>query len=136
MKAALKRLLRAAWRRLAPFRRPVVRKYDNHMRDLLAPMLESSLRRTVEATLASAIEERLGTPLRAASWAAAHSVGQLDALKRSAHETDLVLNSLVREMVRLQMQVEYLQQLVAFPPPEPSVAREPVEHEDCAALVG
>ena len=120
MKAIIKRVLRAAWRRLAPLRRPILRKYDNHLRNLLAPLIEASAR----SQIASVIEERIRAPLLDVSRGTAHNLGRIEAFietsARASDETDLVLNSLVREVVRLQMQVEFLQQLVSSPEPKSS----------------
>jgi hypothetical protein len=116
MKAIVKRLLRAAWRRLAPVRQPILRKYDKHLLALLAPQIETS----VKLAIGEMLEERVSAPLRDVSRGAAENLERIgafcEASTRAGHETDLVLNSLVREVVRLQMQVEYLQQLVS--PPE------------------
>jgi hypothetical protein len=118
MKATLKRVLRAVWRRLAVFRRPILRKYDDHLRALLVPLIEASVR----SPISSAIEERVCAPLLEVSRGAAHNLERIevccDVSTHAAHETDLVLNSLVREVVRLQMQVEFLQQLVSSPDPK------------------
>src|SRR5271157_1678715 len=73
MKRLFKKLARALWRMSAPVGRPVIRKFDHHMMQLLGPF---SQRAEVPAHL------------------------------------DLALSSVVRELARLQIQVEILQQQV------------------------
>jgi hypothetical protein len=116
MNAIVKRLFRASWRKLAPVRQPILRKYDRHLLALLTPQIETSVRQT----LGDMLDERVSAPLREVSRRSSENLERIgafcEASTRAGHETDLVLNSLVREVVRLQMQVEYLQQLVS--PPE------------------
>ena len=129
MKSMFKRMLGAAWRGLGPIRRPLLRKWDDHLRSVLAPVIDS------------AIEERLRPPLEATRWAIGEAIARNNDFRdesvlfhrnstRVAHETDLALNSLVREVVRLQMQLEHLQQLARAPGPEPSGALSLVEADD------
>jgi hypothetical protein len=77
MKRVLKTLVRPLWRISAPARRPIIRKFDQHMMQLLQP-------------LARPVEHRPGAPA----------------------DLELVLNSVVRELCRLQVQVEVLQQQI------------------------
>lgn len=84
MKLWIKRVLAAAWRATSPVRRPLVRR----------------LNLSIETILIQALR--------------AHVTPSLDrvegAVKASAEEADLVLNNLIRELDRLQWQVELLQQ--------------------------
>ena len=73
MKRLFKKLARSLWRISAPVSRPVIRKFDHHMTQLLC-----------------SFSQRAETP---------------------AH-LDLVLTSVVRELARLQIQVEILQQQI------------------------
>ncbi len=73
MKRLFKMLARTLWRLSAPVSRPVIRKFDQHMIEILG---SSSLRIDAPANL------------------------------------DLALSSVVRELARLQIQVESLQQQI------------------------
>jgi len=73
MKLLFKKLARTLWRISAPVSRPVIRKFDHHMMQLLGSL---SLRAEAPANL------------------------------------DLALSSVVRELARLQIQVEILQQQI------------------------
>ena len=70
MKRMIKMLIRPFWRMSAPFRRPLIRKFDRHMMHLL---------------------------------------GNLPRPYELPADFDLLLNSVVRELSRLQAQVEALQ---------------------------
>jgi hypothetical protein len=71
MKHMIKTLLQPLWRISAPIRRPLIRKFDHHMMQLL---------------------------------------GNLPRPSEPPANLDLMLNSVVRELARLQIQVELLQQ--------------------------
>jgi hypothetical protein len=79
MKRLLKTMARPVWRMSAPARRPLVRKFDHHMMQLL---------------------NSLAPP------------ASPPALPAAPADLDLVLSSVVRELGRLQMQVEALQQQI------------------------
>jgi hypothetical protein len=79
MKRLFKKLARTLWRISAPVRRPVIRKFDHHMMRLLSSVY---LRGD-----APAVQVRADVPAN----------------------LDLLLNSVVRELARLQDQVEMLQ---------------------------
>jgi hypothetical protein len=115
MKATITRLVRAARSRLVPDQRSILRESEQRLLASLAPLIESSVR----LSIASTIEERVAAPLREAKRGVARNLERIDSLcsasTRAASETDLLLDGLVREVVRLQMQVEYLQHLVAPP---------------------
>ncbi len=81
MKRLLKQMARRLWRISAPVRRPLIRKFDHHMMQLLHPLS------TPSAPLA------LPPPAAPA-------------------DLDMALNSVVRELGRIQMQVEALQQQI------------------------
>ena len=73
MKRLFKKLARTVWLILAPVSRPVIRKFDHHMMQLLGSLIPAT---EVPANL------------------------------------DLALSSVVRELARLQIQVEILQQQI------------------------
>src|SRR5262245_42806844 len=78
MKRLLRKMVRPFWRMSAPVRRPLIRKFDHHMTQLLRPLASQS------PILPPAVPANL----------------------------DLALNSVVRELARLQVQVEILQQQI------------------------
>jgi hypothetical protein len=82
MKHLLKKMVRPLWRISAPVRRPLIRKFDQHMAQLLRPL--------------SPPPAPVPPPPPPAAPA----------------DLDLVLNSVVRELARLQVQVEVLQQQI------------------------
>lgn len=84
MKSTIKSLVRPLWRLAAPIRRPIVRKFDQHMIRLF-----DHLPRAVEAPPA---------------WPA--------PVVEPPADLELLLNSVVRELARLQMQVEVLQEKI------------------------
>ncbi len=75
MKDLIKQMARRLWRMSAPVRRPVIRKFDHHMMQLLVRP----------------------TPMPPPAAPA---------------DLDTALNSVVRELARLQMMVEILQQQI------------------------
>jgi hypothetical protein len=84
MRNMLKKVLRAMWRATSPIRRPLQRKFETYLAGMLGQLIEAQM---------PAITNRLQA-----------------AVGASAYDSNLVLNSLVREIARLQMQVEILQQ--------------------------
>ena len=73
MKRLFKKLARSLWRISAPVSRPVIRKFDHHMMQLL---------------------------------------GSFSQRAEAPANLDLALSSVVRELARLQIQVEILQQQI------------------------
>jgi hypothetical protein len=108
MKSLIKRSLRAAWRALAPLRRPIARRVEAR----LAAFLEA----TVRPMVVEEIERRVRPSLDATRSVVRENFGRTDDvvqfLRRSAQEDTLLLDSLVRELTRLQLQVEALRQIV------------------------
>jgi hypothetical protein len=91
MKSLIRSIARFGWRCLAPLRRPLVRKLNRQVSIIVA------------AEVAVAIDQRIA-PLFA------RVNEQIDTLihltDHSRRETDLMLNSLLRELVRVQMQID------------------------------
>lgn len=85
MKRFLKTVLKAMWKKTAIVRRPILRKLDAHVEHVL--------------------DQSVRTPVMEAVQASTHATQVL------AFDMNLVLNSVVRELARLQLQVEALQQL-------------------------
>lgn len=85
MKRLLKSILKGAWGKTAVVRRPIVRRLDAHVERVL--------------------DRSVRTPVIEAVQASTHATQVL------AFDMNLVLNSVVRELARLQLQVEALQQL-------------------------
>jgi hypothetical protein len=108
MKSSLKRLLRLLRRGLKSVLRPLARKIDGRfiglveaaVRPLVVAELELRVRPALEATTEVVREnfDRTGDVVQ--------------YLHRSAQENTLLLDSLVRELVRVQMQLEALRQSI------------------------
>ena len=86
MKRLIKRVLKAMWQKTAFLRRPVVRRVDARLNAILQQVIETNLATTLQ---------RFETTNNCLIF-----------------EVNLVLNSVVRELGRLQMEVETLQQMV------------------------
>jgi hypothetical protein len=102
MKRLLKSVARSGWRLTGPIRRPIGRKVDAKLARVVATTVDAIVREQIQAQLhpwLDAIEQNI--------W---QGRGQANA---HADETNLTLDSLVREIGRLQMQVEVLQQLLS-----------------------
>ncbi len=102
MKRLVQTVVRAAWRAMSPIRVPLTRRFhDELVRAGVAALAQAE---------AVAVHERVLPPLY---WG---FEAQIAATHQSARalsaDTSLVLNSVVRELARLQMQVEILQQIV------------------------
>jgi hypothetical protein len=108
MKSMLKRALRALGRRLKPFIRPLVRKVDNRISGLIEA--------TVRPLIVAENERRIRPALDdTAAIVRAHIDRNEDVityLRHTTRENTLLLDSLVRELIRVQTQLESLQQLV------------------------
>lgn len=94
MKSILKSVGRRFWRLGAPLRRPVARRVAAH----------------VSESVSVALREQMNPRLDHAVLAISHARTEVGTYR---NETNLLLDSLVRELSRLQDQVEILQQLVA-----------------------
>src|SRR5262245_60533733 len=128
MKRVLKSIARAGWGLTGPIRRPLGRKLDAALTRVLTAVLREELRQQ----LTQAIMPRFD--------------GMEAGLNLSRHEVhvqgvdaNLTLDSLVREVARLQMQIEVLQQ-IALEKQEPadglSVVAGPDEGDEFAAESG
>lgn len=112
MKRLLSAILRGCWRRTAPLRRPLARKLDGHLVTVMAyavrgPILE---RLEVLSRLEHSLQAlpRLEHSLQALPRLE-HSLQALSILESQLQEMSLALNALIREVVRLQMQIEALE---------------------------
>lgn len=102
MKRFLKTVARSGWRLTGPIRRPIGRKVDAKLSRVVATTVDSVVREHIQTQLhprLDALEQNV--------W---HGRGEVNA---HATETNLTLDSLVREIGRLQMQVEVLQQMLS-----------------------
>jgi transposase len=108
MKSMIKRMLRAAWKGLAPLRRPIARRVEAR----LAAFLEA----TVRPMVVEELERRVRPPLDATTSVVRENIGRTEDvvqfLRRSAQEDTMLLDSLVRELTRVQIQIEALRQIV------------------------
>jgi hypothetical protein len=118
MKSIIRSIARAVWRGLAPVRRPLVRKLDRH------------LTRAVATEVAGAIEGLEGRIAPALAEVILRGDILIQLANRSAQETDLVLQSLVRELVRVQMQVEALRGCIGRQDPGERTGRAVLDGED------
>jgi hypothetical protein len=105
MKRLIKRALKPFWRMTAPIRRPVMRKMDAKIHAMVAGSIRAEVLPTIEASLAASarVLERLE-----ASVAAANHTAQTMAC-----DMDLMLGSVIREVARLQAQVDAIDEFVA-----------------------
>ena len=108
-------LARRLWRMSAPVRRPVIRKFDHHMIKILN---SASLGVDVPSNRRAGPQQVRGRAHRAPSTLDEYQSAPEQCLTRSGQapvppaDLDLALNSVVRELARLQMQVEILQQQI------------------------
>jgi hypothetical protein len=110
MKRLLKAIARAIWRLTGPFRRPVVRRLDNHLSRLVDGSIEGRVVPRLEAIAAALARiEGFEGGLRGVEHAINVARCTSDA---HAADANLLMDSVVRELARLQMQVEVLQQAV------------------------
>ncbi len=105
MKRLIKRLLKPIWRMTAPIRRPVVRKLDAKIHAMVANSIRVEILPTVEASLGASarVLERLEASVLSANRTA----------QTMACDMDLMLSSVIREVARLQAQVDAIDDVVA-----------------------
>jgi hypothetical protein len=127
MKSALKRSLRPLGRRLKSLIRPLIRKIDGRFTGLVEA--------TVLPLVVAELELRVRPALEATTEVVRENIDRTEDvvqfLRRSAQENTLLLDSLVRELVRVQMQLETLQQIVADQGPDPSGRLHRDDPADC-----
>ena len=109
MKSFVKRSARSLWRALGPLHRPILRKIDGRFTRLVEE--------TVRPIVVSELERRIHPALDATMTAVCEHIRKneaaVDYLRRTAQENTLLLDSLVRELVRVQMRLEALDQRMA-----------------------
>lgn len=98
MKRLLKRAVRPFWRMTAPIRRPILRKLDARLHFMVATSIRSEVLPTIEASLASSA--RVLERLEASVASANHTAHAMSC------DMDLMLGSVIREVARLQAQVD------------------------------
>jgi hypothetical protein len=98
MKRLLKSVARSGWRLTGPIRRPLGRKVDAKLTRVVSVVVDGIVREHIQGQ----IHPRLDA-LEQNVWAGR---GEVNA---HASDTNLTLDSLVREIGRLQVQVEVLQ---------------------------
>jgi len=104
MKRFIKGVIRLIWKMTAPFRRPIARKVESRMNHMITDAIRTQLLPTIHSSLASST--RSLDRLEASLGAANHPAHLL------ACDMDLLLGSIVREVARLQLQVEAIQDLI------------------------
>jgi hypothetical protein len=100
VKRLIKRALRPFWRMTGPIRRP----------------LSLRLNQKLHAMVAQAVRQEVLPPIQASLEASAHAMARLEAsigvanhaAQTLATDIDLMLGSLIREIARLQMQMDGL----------------------------
>jgi hypothetical protein len=100
MKALLKAIARPFWRGLAPLRQRIATKFDQHLTHLVTVVVHEHV---VASTLPRLDEARSSLGRIETSVNTGRSISE-----NVAADTNLLLDSLVREMGRLQMQIEAL----------------------------
>lgn len=112
MKQLLKRTVKKAWQLTAAVRRPIARRIDARLHRIVVQALQTS--QQMNEASSGAASARRDQPhhdqTHHAFMRVEHSLGAMhEKVDRYSTEVDLVLNSLVREISRLQIQVETLQ---------------------------
>ena len=106
MKRLLKAILRRGWRVTGPIRRPLLRKAHALMVRAGADALAGSpLAAQIRADAAAANDRVLPAIHR-------HLDATAEAARSTTADLDLLLNGMVRELARLQMQVQALQETI------------------------
>jgi hypothetical protein len=105
MKRLIKRILKPIWRMTAPIRRPVMRKMDGKIHSMVACSIRAEVLPTIEASLAASA--RVLERLEASVGVANHTAQTM------ACDMDLMLGSVIREVARLQAQVDAIDEFVA-----------------------
>ena len=104
MKRSIKRFFKGCWRMTAPVRRPIVRRIDAKLERLVTGAIHARVMPPVVDGL---------NHTHHALWRIEHGMNLAKAAaERNATEIDLVLNSLIHEIARLQHEVEALQDQV------------------------
>jgi len=103
IKAPLKAILKPLWRLSAPVRRPLLRKFDEHLAHALAQNLigPSARLEATHAAVAGALVR-----LEGSLQVGRHVVEHQNA------DANLLLDGLVREVARLQLQIEALREAI------------------------
>jgi hypothetical protein len=105
----LKRMLKALWHKTAFVRRPIMTRIDHRLTFVIHQVIETRVPQVIVPTIQQVLEDRIAqleTNLR-------NLVPQRPPIHDCpVYEVNLVLNSVVREIARLQMEVETLQQMV------------------------
>jgi hypothetical protein len=98
MKRLIKRAVKPFWRMTAPLRRPIMRKINSRIHTIVATSIKTEVLPTIEAALASSarVLERLEGSIGSANHTA----------QSMACDMDLMLGSVIREVARLQAQVD------------------------------
>lgn len=117
MNRVLRGFLKALWRVTTPLRLPLARKFDAHIDTILTRTIRAHVSPALGAPVLGAVE--LVHQAVTVTHHAVHATHQdvQHTARLQAGDVNLVLNSLIREVARLQMQVEILQQRNRETPP-------------------
>jgi hypothetical protein len=105
VKRLLKKAVRPLWRLTAPIRRPIARRLDARVQQMISLALRQEVLPSIQASL-DASAHAMGR-LEASIGAANHSALTL------ATDMDLMLGSVIREIARLQVQVDAIDDTLA-----------------------
>lgn len=102
MKRLIKRALKPIWRLTAPVRRPILRKLDARLHAMIAASIRAEILPAVESSLGASSRsmERLEASINAANHTA----------RTMACDMDLMLGSVIRELARLQAQLDGIEE--------------------------
>ena len=108
MKRLVKRAVMPIWRLTAPLRRPLMRRLDSRLNRMISASIEANLMPTIQHSLASTTHaiERLERSLDSSSHSAQAMAG----------DVDLMLGSVVREIARIQIRLDALQDVLCRTP--------------------
>lgn len=104
MKRLIKRAMKPFWRLTGPIRRPIMRKIDAKIHYMVATSIRTEVLPTIEASLAASarVLERMEGSIGSANHTA----------QTMACDMDLMLGSVIREVARLQSQVDAIDEAV------------------------
>jgi hypothetical protein len=119
MSTLMARFRKALWRAAAPVRRPIQNKVEKYLNRLATQVINDHLPGVINHLQGNvsqfqgniaALQGSLSGLEGSISGLQASIGGLQGSINGTAYDSNLVLNSLVREIARLQMQVEILQQ--------------------------
>jgi hypothetical protein len=105
VKRLLKKAVRPFWRLTGPLRRPIARRLDARIQVMISLALRQEVLPAIQVSLDASTHAM--ARLEASIGAANHSAQTL------ATDMDLMLSSVIREIARLQVQVDAIEDMLA-----------------------